>query len=95
MGPIIGSTRRWLLYALNISMSQTPATAGRLDASTVPLVVIRQREEGVRRIWVTPIPGSGNPASYLAPGFRLAGEWNLPGNQVVLLYATSGKPGSP
>jgi mannosyltransferase len=72
----------------DLSMAETPAAAGRLFGDTVPLPVLEQREESVRRIWIVPLPGQ-NPAAYLAPGFRLAHEWNLPGQQ-VLLYTRTG-----
>lgn len=70
----------------DIGLSQTPAQAGRLFASTVPVPVLEQREQGVSRIWIIPVRGSGNPAGYLAPGFHLEHAWNLGGYQPVLLY---------
>jgi mannosyltransferase len=70
----------------DIGMSQTPAQAGRLYGGTVPVGELKQREKGVRRIWIVPEAGGGNPATYLAPGFRLAHVWHLSGNQPVLLY---------
>jgi mannosyltransferase len=69
----------------DLSMAQTPAVAGRLFAPAVPRPVLRRREQSVRRIWIVPTRGQ-NPAAYLAPGFRLAHEWNLRGYQAVLLY---------
>jgi mannosyltransferase len=69
----------------DLSLSQTPAAAGRLYADTVPLAVLYQRERDVGRIWMLKL-NNGNPASYLAPGFRLEHEWSVDG-QVVLLYA--------
>jgi mannosyltransferase len=74
----------------DISLGQTPGAAGRLFGSTVPLPVLERREQSVRRIWVVPMRGGGNPAAYLAPGFRLAHEWKLGGYQVVLLYTNPG-----
>ncbi len=71
----------------DLSMAEDPAASGRLFGDTVPLPVLERREEGVRRIWVVPVPGQ-NPAAYLAPGFRLAHEWNLPGQQVLLYTRT-------
>lgn len=68
----------------DLSMAEDPAASGRLFGDTVPLPVLERREESVRRIWVVPLAGQ-DPAAYLAPGFRLAHEWNLPG-QPVLLY---------
>jgi hypothetical protein len=74
----------------DISLGQTPGAAGRLFGSTVPLPVLERREQSVRRIWVVPMRGSGNPVAYLAPGFRLAHEWKVGGYQVVLLYTNPG-----
>jgi len=74
----------------DISLGQTPGAAGRLFGSTVPLPVLERREQSVARIWVVPMRGSGNPAAYLAPGFRLAHEWKVDGYQVVLLYTNPG-----
>ncbi len=71
----------------DLSLSQTPAAAGRLYADTVPLRVLFQRELTVDRIWM--LPGRWNPASFLAPGFRLTHEWNVDG-QLVLLYSRPG-----
>jgi len=72
----------------DLSMAQDPAASGRLFGDTVPLPVLERREESVRRIWIVPLAGQ-NPAAYLAPGFRLAHQWNLPGQQ-VLLYTRTG-----
>jgi len=68
----------------DISQDQTPGEAGRLFGTTVPVPVLLQREEHVSRIWMLPQPGARNPAGYLAPGFRLAGHWDLAGQQVLL-----------
>jgi mannosyltransferase len=73
----------------DLSMDQTPGASGRLFAPAVPLPVLERREQGVRRIWMVPEAGR-NPAGYLAPGFRLAHEWNLRGYQTVLLYTKTG-----
>jgi mannosyltransferase len=73
----------------DISQNQTPAEAGRLFGTTVSMPVLLQREEQVSRIWMVPQPGGRNPAGYLAPGFRLAGRWDLAG-QTVLLYVKAG-----
>jgi len=70
----------------DLSLSQTPAAAGRLNADAVPLSVLYQRERDVDRIWM--LPGKWNPAVF-APGFRLAGKWDVNG-QTVLLYTRSG-----
>jgi mannosyltransferase len=68
----------------DVSMAQTPGAAGRLDGDVVTPPVLKQREESVRRIWILPLPGQ-NPAPYLAPGFRLAHQWDA-GGQLVQLY---------
>jgi mannosyltransferase len=73
----------------DLSMDQTPAVAGRLFGTTVALPVLQRREQSVRRIWMVP-ETNRDPAGYLAPGFRLAHEWNLGGGQPVLLYTKSG-----
>jgi organic hydroperoxide reductase OsmC/OhrA len=46
----------------DLSLSQTPAAAGRLNADTVPLSVLYQRERDVGRIWMP--PGPWNPAVF-------------------------------
>jgi len=70
----------------DLSLAKTPAAAGRLNADTVPLSVLYQRERDVDRIWM--LPGKGNPGVF-APGFRLTGKWDVDG-QTVLLYTRSG-----
>jgi mannosyltransferase len=74
----------------DLSLDQTPAASDRLFATTVPVAVLLRREQGVRRIWIIPVRGDRNPASYLAPGFRLTREWDLGGYQPVLLYTRAG-----
>lgn len=74
----------------DLSLSQSPGASGRLFADTVPLPVLLQREQQVSRIWIVPERGGGNPASYLAPGFVLSRQWELGGNQPVLLYVKAG-----
>jgi mannosyltransferase len=71
----------------DLSLSKTAAEAGRLNADTVPVPVLLQREQGVDRIWM--LPGSGSPARFLAPGFGLAHQWKI-GGQVVQLYTRPG-----
>jgi mannosyltransferase len=70
----------------DLSLAKTPAAAGRLNADTVPLPVLYQRERDVDRIWM--LPGKGNPGVF-APGFRLTGKWDV-GGQAVLLYTRAG-----
>jgi mannosyltransferase len=74
----------------DLSLRQTPAQAGHLFGTSVPVPVLLRRERGVSRIWIIPMSNSKNPARYLAPGFRLAGRWKLPGDQTVLLYTRTG-----
>jgi mannosyltransferase len=74
----------------DLSLSESPGASDRLFADTVPAPVLLQREQQVTRIWIVPERGGGNPASYLAPGFRLAHQWKLDGNQPVLLYVKAG-----
>jgi mannosyltransferase len=70
----------------DISLRQTAAASGRLYASTVPLPVLERRERDVRRIWAVQMQPADNPATYLAPGFRLAHQWKLDGYLKVWLY---------
>jgi mannosyltransferase len=74
----------------DLSLEQTPAQAGHLFGTTAPVPVVLRRERGVSRIWIIPMSNSKNPARYLAPGFRLAHRWELPGHQTVLLYTRTG-----
>lgn len=70
----------------NIGLAQTGATAGRLYGTSVPPPVLIRRERGVRRIWAVEMgPARQNPASYLAPGFRLMREWR-PEDGSIRLY---------
>jgi mannosyltransferase len=78
----------------DLSLAQAPGAAGRLFAPAVSRPVLLRREQSVRRIWMVPEPGRG-PAGYVAPGFRLAHEWNLHGDQVVLLFTRTGPPPQP
>ena len=71
----------------DLSEAQTPAQADRLYGNTVAVPVLLQRERGVDRIWM--LLGTWNPASLLAPGFRLAHQWRV-GGQLVQLYTRSG-----
>jgi len=73
----------------DLSLARSPGAAGRLFAPAVSRPVLERREEGVRRIWMVPEAGR-TPAGYLAPGFRLAHQWNLRGYQTVLLYTKTG-----
>ena len=73
----------------DISLRQTAAASGRLYASTVPLPVLERRERGVRRIWAVEMRPDDNPATYLAPGFRLAHQWKLDGYLKVWLYTVA------
>ena len=80
----------------DLSLRQTAATAGLLYATTVPRPVLEQREQTARRIWAVQSGPGGDPAAYLAPGFRLAHEWTLGGYTKIWLFtkALSG-PGEP
>ena len=73
----------------DISLGQTAAASGRLYASTVPLPVLERRERDVRRIWAVEMQPADNPATYLAPGFRLAHQWKLDGYLKVWLYTVA------
>jgi len=78
----------------DLSMAQTPGAAGRLFATAVPRPVVQRREESARRIWMV-LEAGRSPAGYLAPGFRLAHEWNLRGYQPVLLFTRTGRAPAP
>jgi mannosyltransferase len=79
----------------DLSLKQTPAQAGHLFGTTVPVSVVLRRERGISRIWIIPMSNSKNPARYLAPGFRLVHRWELPGHQTVLLYTRTGASHAP
>jgi mannosyltransferase len=74
----------------DLSLAQTPGEAGRLFGTAVARPVLLRREEGVRRIWMVLEQGQ-KPAGYVAPGFRLAHQWNLRGYQPVLLFTKPGR----
>jgi mannosyltransferase len=79
----------------DLSLWQTAATAGRLYATSVPRPVLQQREQTARRIWSVQMGPGGDPAAYLAPGFRLAHEWRLRGYQTIWLYTKARPVGPP
>ena len=71
----------------DLSLRQTPAAAGHLYASAVPLLVLERRERGVHRIWAVQVGKTGQgPAARQLPGFRLAHEWRPGGHLRVWLY---------
>lgn len=72
----------------DLSLAQTAAAAGRLYAPAVPRPVLEQREHSARRIWAVQTRPGDDPATYLAPGFRLAHQWLLRGYLKVWLYTT-------
>jgi len=60
----------------DVGMGVSGAVLGHLYGAAAPLPTVRRREDSLRRLWVVEI---GWPratlAPYLAPGFRLAREW--------------------
>jgi mannosyltransferase len=75
----------------DIGLRQTGPAAGRLYGTSEPLPILLTRECGVRRLWVIEIgPHWRNPAG-LAPGFRLARQWQPHGAAMRLwLYQRPG-----
>jgi mannosyltransferase len=72
----------------DIGLAAPAAASGRLYGVSVPVPVLKQREQGVHRIWMVQLgPGPQNPAAYAGPGFRLTQSWQLDGGYVrVWLY---------
>jgi mannosyltransferase len=71
----------------NIGMARSPAASGRLYGVSVPLALLKQREQHARRIWVVQMGSWQNPAGYLSSGFRLRSAWQLDdGNLRIWLY---------
>ena len=61
----------------NIGMARSPAASGRLYGVSVPLALLKQREQHARRIWVVEMESWQDPARYLSSGFRLRHAWQL------------------
>src|SRR6516162_60999 len=61
----------------NIGMARSPAASGRLYGVSVPLALLKQREQHARRIWVVEVESWQDPARYLSSGFRLQHAWQL------------------
>src|SRR5215471_11995281 len=71
----------------NIGMARSPAVSGRLYGVSVPLALLKQREQHARRIWVVQMGSWQNPAGYLSSGFRLRSAWQSDdGNLHIWLY---------
>src|SRR5262252_5661220 len=71
----------------NIGMARSPAASGRLYGVSVPLALLKQREQHARRIWVVQMGSWQNPAGYLSSGFRLRSAWQSDdGNLRIRLY---------
>ena len=81
----------------DIGQAEPGAATGRLYGVSVPRSVLLHRECGVRRIWVAEIgPQWRSLSGYLAPGFRLAGQWEPFGAAMRLwLYQQTGAAGGP
>jgi mannosyltransferase len=81
----------------NIGQAEPGAATGRLYGVSVPRSLLLHRECGVRRVWVAEIgPQWRSLSGYLAPGFRLAGQWEPFGAAMRLwLYQQSGAAGGP
>jgi mannosyltransferase len=61
----------------NIGMARSPAVSGRLYGVSVPLALLKQREQHAQRIWVVEMESWQDPARYLSSGFRLRHAWQL------------------
>src|SRR6516165_9366787 len=71
----------------NIGMARSPAASGRLYGVSVPLALLKQREQHARRIWVVQMGSWLNPARYLSSGYRLRHTWQLDhGHLQIWLY---------
>lgn len=81
----------------NIGQADSGAATGRLYGVSAPRSVLLHRECGVRRVWVAEIgPQWRSLSGYLAPGFRLAGQWEPFGAAMRLwLYQQAGAAGGP
>jgi mannosyltransferase len=71
----------------DIGLARSPAASGRLYGVSVPVPVLKQREQQVRRIWVVQMGHWQSPAGYLGVGFRLIQSWRFQGGYLrIWLY---------
>ena len=71
----------------DIGMARSPAASGRLYGMSVPVPVLKQREQNVHRIWVVQMGRWQSPAGYIRAGFGLAQTWQLDGGYLrIWLY---------
>ena len=61
----------------NIGMARSPAVSGRLYGVSVPLVLLKLREQHAARVWVFEMDSWQDPARYLSSGYRLRHTWRL------------------
>lgn len=71
----------------DIGMARSPAASGRLYGMSVPVSVLKRREQKVRRIWVVQMGRWQSPAGYIRAGFGLVQTWQLDGGYLrIWLY---------
>ena len=71
----------------DIQMARSPAASGHLYGVSVPVHVLKQREQHTRRIWVVETTPWQSPAGYLSTEFRLLHTWRLEhGHLRIWLY---------
>jgi hypothetical protein len=80
----------------DIGMARSPAASGRLYGMSVPVSVLKRREQKVRRIWVVQMGRWQSPAGYIGAGFELVQTWQLDGGYLrIWLYGSGCTAGSP
>jgi len=68
-------------------MARSPAASGHLYGVSVPVLLLKEREQHTRRIWVLQTGHWQNPAKYLSTDFRLLHTWRLDhGDLRIWLY---------
>lgn len=71
----------------DIGMARSPAASGRLYGMSVPVPVLKQREQDVQRIWVVQMGRWQSPAGYIRASFGLVQTWQLDGGYLrIWLY---------
>ena len=71
----------------NIGMARSPAVSGRLYGVSVPLALLKLREQHAGRVWVFEMDSWQDPARYLSSGYWLRHTWQLDhGHLQIWLY---------
>jgi mannosyltransferase len=61
----------------DIGLARSPAASGRLYGVSVPVAVLKRREQHAGRIWAVQMGQWQDPAPYVSTGFRLLHTWQL------------------